>query len=469
LEDGVPFSGKLPDIPDLPEDRIWIDFNLQLVIEVPEGTKSLLIELAAEDPQKDFDFFVRFGEPVDHTPEGRIIADFGGMSPFGKEELGLWGENLKSGRYYIVLGTTSKVGGNFVLTAYLDGALVDLESGTAADVFLPGDDTPQDKRVSPDGQQYRFHVPADADSLYVRFESASTTQEVIIALRYNEPNLFTSDGLQTETIMDFAGGFEETCLGPGELLPGGDLYLWILNDSGGMVSGSLIVEVNGCTLPIKPGESHGGVARAIATAQANILGAQQYTVVVPTPPRELTITVTPHGDYDLDFFIRKGKSVEVDEQGGVVADFSAMESSLAPEVWLLECSDLTAGEMLYIVVANPNQVAIEYDIEVTAADTPCGVAPVQFRRGDVNNDGKRNVADAITTLGYLFGGQSVPCVNAADSNDDEKVNVADAIALLGYLFGGAGSLPAPFPDCGVDPTAPPQGDPPLSCEDYSCP
>ncbi|MBT6541498.1 MAG: hypothetical protein HOM39_08035, partial [Planctomycetes bacterium] len=45
-----------------------------------------------------------------------------------------------------------------------------------------------------------------------------------------------------------------------------------------------------------------------------------------------------------------------------------------------------------------------------------------------------------------------PCDNAADSNDDGTLNIADAIALLSYLFSGASAPPAPFPDCGIDPT-----------------
>jgi len=74
-----------------------------------------------------------------------------------------------------------------------------------------------------------------------------------------------------------------------------------------------------------------------------------------------------------------------------------------------------------------------------------------FSRGDANDDGARNIADAIYILGYLFGGEAQPaCLDAADTNDDGNVNVADAIALLGHLFAGTGPLPDPFPGCGAD-------------------
>ena len=83
----------------------------------------------------------------------------------------------------------------------------------------------------------------------------------------------------------------------------------------------------------------------------------------------------------------------------------------------------------------------------------------QFVRGDCNGDGGINIADAVSLLSHLFAGAAEPsCVEACNANDDEGLNIADAIAILSHLFGGAGPLPAPHPECGVDPT------PSLSCE-----
>ena len=80
------------------------------------------------------------------------------------------------------------------------------------------------------------------------------------------------------------------------------------------------------------------------------------------------------------------------------------------------------------------------------------VPPADFRRGDVNVDGKIDVADAISVLSYLFGGGAAPsCLDAADANDDGGLNVADAISVLGHLFANTGPLPPPFAECGPDP------------------
>ncbi len=89
-----------------------------------------------------------------------------------------------------------------------------------------------------------------------------------------------------------------------------------------------------------------------------------------------------------------------------------------------------------------------------------------FVRGDANQDGAIDIADAIRTLQFLFAhGAVLPCMDAADANDDESVNIADAIRVLGFLFGSGVKPPLPPPNqCGPDP----QGDT-LDCRDSLCP
>jgi formylglycine-generating enzyme required for sulfatase activity len=86
-----------------------------------------------------------------------------------------------------------------------------------------------------------------------------------------------------------------------------------------------------------------------------------------------------------------------------------------------------------------------------------------FLRGDVNQDGSLNIADAVRSLNYLFGGGTAPaCLSAVDANDSGNVDIADAIALLAHLFAGTGPLAPPFTSCGADPT--PDG---LTCVTFS--
>ena len=80
---------------------------------------------------------------------------------------------------------------------------------------------------------------------------------------------------------------------------------------------------------------------------------------------------------------------------------------------------------------------------------------VRFVRGDANADDTVNITDGVFILNFLFGGEGDPsCLAAIDTNGDGARNVTDAIFILNFLFGGGGgdSPPAPFPDCGLDPS-----------------
>jgi hypothetical protein len=91
-----------------------------------------------------------------------------------------------------------------------------------------------------------------------------------------------------------------------------------------------------------------------------------------------------------------------------------------------------------------------------------GTGSANFIRGEMNQDGSSNMADAIFMLMWLFaGGLRPPCPDAADANDDGSLDMADAITILQHLFAGGSPLPAPYPACGPDET-----EDALGCEVY---
>ncbi|MFN0060887.1 MAG: hypothetical protein ACKVX7_20720 [Planctomycetota bacterium] len=96
-----------------------------------------------------------------------------------------------------------------------------------------------------------------------------------------------------------------------------------------------------------------------------------------------------------------------------------------------------------------------------------GSAP-SFRRADANGDGALNIADPAYTLNFLFvpGSPAHPCQDSGDSNDSGAIDIADAVYSLNWLFvAGSPPPPAPFPGCGIDPTADASG-----CASYpTCP
>lgn len=127
-----------------------------------------------------------------------------------------------------------------------------------------------------------------------------------------------------------------------------------------------------------------------------------------------------------------------------------------------------------VFLDNSNQSGISFSFIIGLAfEIPENTGPVytHFVRGDCNNDGGGDIADAIYLLAILFpgttGAPDYVCADACDGNDDESLDIADAITILNALF----STPAtPLGDpvvCGEDPNA---ADPGLDCETFtSCP
>ncbi len=76
-----------------------------------------------------------------------------------------------------------------------------------------------------------------------------------------------------------------------------------------------------------------------------------------------------------------------------------------------------------------------------------------FTRGDCNGDDRYDISDPIRLLDVLFlGGTPNPCDDACDSNDDGDKNLGDAIHMLDGIFGQGTLPPEPFEECGEDPT-----------------
>ena len=113
-------------------------------------------------------------------------------------------------------------------------------------------------------------------------------------------------------------------------------------------------------------------------------------------------------------------------------------------------------------VAASSGVAFEYENADTArVDVFARASSSVFVRGNANGDSKVDIADTIWLVNFLFrNGATPPCLDAADVNDNELVELSDALFLLAYFFGGPAVQhgfpsippPAPFPDCGKDPS-----------------
>jgi mono/diheme cytochrome c family protein len=98
-------------------------------------------------------------------------------------------------------------------------------------------------------------------------------------------------------------------------------------------------------------------------------------------------------------------------------------------------------EYCFVVRARDEAENEDTNTAEVCASTPAVVVP-PFRRGDSNNDGAIELADAVFVLNYLFfAGPAPVCRAIADADADGHLNLTDAVFLLRHLFGG-GTEPA---------------------------
>lgn len=143
----------------------------------------------------------------------------------------------------------------------------------------------------------------------------------------------------------------------------------------------------------------------------------------------------------------------------VEADYTVDNSSLI----LMPCMVQTVTELLSwtdglgtppvanVVVVNGASLAPQFENGVVTITTFC-ILPVDFRRGDCNDDGIVNIADIVANIGLVTG--SFPfnagCPAACDANDDGANDISDSVYIAAYQFQGGPPPPAPFPGCGQD-------------------
>lgn len=126
---------------------------------------------------------------------------------------------------------------------------------------------------------------------------------------------------------------------------------------------------------------------------------------------------------------------------------------------VVECTENDVAVAVAEALLNEGETPVEtFDGAISFPDC----LPDPFVRGDVNGDSFIDLSDPVVVLLYLFyEGMLTTCPKVCDANDDGRVDLADPVFLLAYLFAEGDVMPAPYPECGVDPT--PDA---LSCENY---
>ena len=135
---------------------------------------------------------------------------------------------------------------------------------------------------------------------------------------------------------------------------------------------------------------------------------------------------------------------------GIVIERDGIEiDSLAGDATSYQDTAVSAGSHSYDVVATVGLLSGGPKCTIPAS----GPTRPTFRRGDANEDGGANLADAVAIFNFLFlGGDIPPCLDSADTNDaDDALNLTDGVYLLNFLFLGGDAPPAPGAfDCGSE-------------------
>lgn len=133
----------------------------------------------------------------------------------------------------------------------------------------------------------------------------------------------------------------------------------------------------------------------------------------------------------------------------------------AGDIILEFCDDLGEPPLVtQVIIGGMSSIPVQLPGVISFPAPP----EVPFVRGDLDENGNLDVADALGVLGFLFSGAALTCAETADVDASGGIDVADAVALLSYLF-VSGSPPAfPFPNCSSYPMSP------LGCVAYdACP
>ena len=90
----------------------------------------------------------------------------------------------------------------------------------------------------------------------------------------------------------------------------------------------------------------------------------------------------------------------------------------------------------------------QQDTDDDGVGDACDVPAVTWIRCDANGDRRRDISDAIFSLGFLFLGGELPgCPASLDCNNDGRNDISDAIFDLNFLFSGGQPPVPPHPGC----------------------
>ncbi len=190
---------------------------------------------------------------------------------------------------------------------------------------------------------------------------------------------------------------------------------------------SFYLHLHDSVLAFQSGFHEAGRTRTIELVDLDRPGSQT-TIAEMAPNSRVTWPVVSR-DYVawtemVDFFERRAYVVPLVDGMPAAPPFV-----LTPDggSWLMLDGNIAVWNGTSFDGVNPVQEA------VVAADLPL---PGASDCGDVDQDARVSLTDAILVLDHLFRGGPRPRQRLADMNLDGRVSIADAVGILRYLFAG---------------------------------
>lgn len=145
--------------------------------------------------------------------------------------------------------------------------------------------------------------------------------------------------------------------------------------------------------------------------------------------------VTDYSNYEIAAFVGdecRGIA-EVKSQGGYTWLYLRVRSNAASgETVSFKIYDAAAGKAFNAI----ETVNFESNGLLGMPSTPTTLTLKRYTLGDVNDDGKINIADITGILAIMAGNSNVEMIKeAADVNGDSRINISDITAVLSIMAG----------------------------------
>lgn len=200
----------------------------------------------------------------------------------------------------------------------------------------------------------------------------------------------------------------------------------------------------------QPTSSQPGYETTLTICLKNAQGATAYSFDLQLP-EGVTLATNSDGDYQYTLSNRhNGHSETVNYQSASGVYSFAVLSLQSKEltgsdgaIWTLRlkvASNVANGDYA-IKILNAKYSIASGSAKVSMPETVSKLTINQYKKGDVNNDGDTDIADAVCIVNHVVGIATPSFVEqAADLNNDGDVDIADAVRIVNLVVGKISAL-----------------------------